>query len=178
MRREWERDFVEYVGARALALRRTAYLLSGDWHTAEDLTQATLTKLYLAWRKIDRSGSVDAYARRTLVRTFLDSRRRLWNRERPHADVPERSAPTDHAEDRIVLWKALDRLPASQRAVIVLRYWEDLSVAETAAALNLSDGTVKSYASRGLAALREGLQGSRDAEPMGNESYAHSGSER
>ncbi|HVX42506.1 MAG TPA: SigE family RNA polymerase sigma factor [Mycobacteriales bacterium] len=163
MRREWERDFVDYVSARALALRRTAYLLSGDWHAAEDLTQATLTKLYLAWRKIDRAGSVDAYARRTLVRTFLDSRRRLWSRERPHADVPEQPAPTDLADDRIVLWHALDRLPANQRAVIVLRYWEDLSVAETAVALNMSEGTVKSSASRGLAALREGLQGSRTA---------------
>lgn len=166
MRRQWERDFVEYVNARALPLRRTAYLLSGDWHAAEDLVQQTFTKLYLAWRRIDRGGSIDAYARRTLMRTFLDSRRRFWTREHPHAEVPDHSAPMEQTDERIVLWRALDRLPANQRAVIVLRYWEDLSVAETAAALNLSEGTVKSSASRGLAALRTGLQGSRTAEAL------------
>jgi len=161
MRRDWERDFVEYVSARSLALRRTAYLLCGDWHQAEDLTQVALTKLYSVWRRLDQSTSVDGYVRRTLVRTFLDSKRRFWSRERPRADLPDQAAPVDLADERVTLRDALGALPATQRAVIVLRYWDDLSVTETAAVLDISEGTVKSAAARGLAALREVLQGSR-----------------
>jgi RNA polymerase sigma-70 factor (sigma-E family) len=158
MRRDWERDFVEYVSARSLSLRRTAYLLCGDWHQAEDLTQVAFTKLYAAWRRLDRSTSIDGYVRQTLVRAFVDGRRRFWNRERPRAELPEQAAPADPAEDRLALLGSLATLPATQRAVLVLRYWEDLSVAETAAALDISEGTVKSAASRGLTALRGVLQ--------------------
>lgn len=160
----WERDFAAYVDGRGAALRGTAYLLCGDWHAAEDLTQAALTKLYLAWRRIDRAGSVDAYARRVLLRTFLDERRRPWRRERPAAEPPERPVITDAphgVDERLALEAALRRLPRTQRAVVVLRHWCDLDVRETAAVLGISEGTVKSASSRGLAALREVLQGSR-----------------
>lgn len=161
---DWELDFAAYVDGRGSALRGTAYLLCGDWHTAEDLTQAALIKLYLAWRRIDRAGSVDAYARRVLLRTFLDERRRPWRRERAAAEPPDRAALADAprgVDERLALRAALHRLPPTQRAAVVLRYWCDLDIRETAAALGVSEGTVKSASSRGLAALREVLQGSR-----------------
>ena len=160
----WERDFAAFVDGRGGALRATAYLLCGDWHAAEDLTQTALTKLYLAWRRIDRTGSVDAYARRVLLRAFLDARRRPWRRERPAAEPPDRVEPDDGpaaVDERLALLAALRRLPPTQRAAVVLRYWCDLDVRSTAAALGVSEGTVKSASSRGLAALREVLQGSR-----------------
>jgi RNA polymerase sigma-70 factor (sigma-E family) len=154
---DWERDFAAYVDGRRMALRATAYLLCGDWHAAEDLTQTALTKLYLAWRRIDRTGSVDAYARQILVRTYLDEGRRPWRRERSAADPPDRAAPEDGpavVEERLVLETALARLPRAQRAVLVLRYWCDLDIRATAAVLSISEGTVKSTSARGLAALR------------------------
>lgn len=160
----WERDFVSYVDGRGTALRGIAYLLCGDWHLAEDLTQTALTKLYLAWRRIDGAGTVDAYARQVLVRTFLDERRRPWRRERPAAEPPDRAAPGDApraVDERLALDAALRRLAPTQRATVVLRYWCDLDIRQTAAVLGISEGTVKSSSSRGLAALREGLQGSR-----------------
>jgi RNA polymerase sigma-70 factor (sigma-E family) len=160
----WERDFAAYADGRGTALRATAYLLCGDWHAAEDLTQTVLTKLYLAWRRIDRTGSVDAYARRVLLRSFLDERRRPWRRERPAAEPPDRAVTADGpraVDERLALEAALRRLPRTQRAAVVLRYWCDLDIRETAATLGVSEGTVKSASSRGLAALREVLQGSR-----------------
>lgn len=166
---DWERDFAAYVDGRGRALRGTAYLLCGDWHHAEDLTQAALTKLYLAWRRIDRAGSVDAYARKVLLRAFLDERRRPWRREHPAAEPPEvapRAGAPDGAagvDERLALLAALRRLPPGQRAVVVLRHWEDLDVRQTAAALGISEGSVKSASSRGLAALRGVLRD--DARP-------------
>jgi RNA polymerase sigma-70 factor (sigma-E family) len=154
---DWERDYAAWVDGRGGALRGTAYLLCGNWHAAEDLTQTTLTKLYLAWRRIDRAGSVDAYARQVLVRAFLDERRRPWRREHAAVDLPDVPAPGDATSavaERMALEAALRALPRNQRAVLVLRYWCDLDVRATAAALDISDGTVKSATSRGLAALR------------------------
>ena len=162
---DWEQDFAAYVAARSRLLCTTAYLLCGDWHRAEDHTQTALTKLYLAWRRIDRSESVDAYARRVLVRTVLDERRRPWRRERATAELPELSGPAETADERIDLLAALTRLPARQRAAVVLRYWADLDIAETAAVLGVSQGTVKSSSSKGLKALREVLQDSRTGGP-------------
>ena len=142
----WERDFAAYVEGRGAALRGTAYLLSGNWHAAEDLTQVALTKLYVAWRRIDRSGSVDAYARQVLVRAFLDERRRPWRRERPAADPPDRAAPGDASgavTERAALEVALRRLPRTQRAVLVLRYWgRSRRRRHSAIALAVSEGTV------------------------------------
>jgi RNA polymerase sigma-70 factor (sigma-E family) len=168
---DWEREFVEFVNARARVLRNTAYLLSGDWHLAEDVTQAALVKLYRVWRRIGRAESVDAYARRVVVRTFLDDRRRSWRRERTVPALPDRAGYPDPTEDRLDLLAALARLPGTQRAAVVLRYWSDLSIAETADALGVSEGTVKSASSRGLAALREVLQGSRRDEPAVTEEW-------
>jgi RNA polymerase sigma-70 factor (sigma-E family) len=161
----WEREFADYAAARALSLRRTAYLLTGDWHRADDVTQATLTKLYLAWRRIERRDGLDAYVRKMLVNAALDEKRRSWRREWATPDLPDHAAPADRADDRMQLRKALEGLPKTQRAVVVLRFWEDLSVADTAAVLGIREGTVKSAAARGLAALREVLQGSRNGEP-------------
>jgi RNA polymerase sigma-70 factor (sigma-E family) len=148
--------FTEYFAARSEAMRGTAYLLCGDWHRAEDLVQATFTKLYLAWKRINRHEALDAYARQTLVRTFVSELRRGWFRKERVTEAPA-DLPADRrgsAEDRLVLLAALAKVPPRQRAVLVLRYWEDLSVEDTARALGCSDGTVKSQAARGLQTLR------------------------
>ncbi|HST68013.1 MAG TPA: SigE family RNA polymerase sigma factor [Mycobacteriales bacterium] len=158
---EWEQEFAAYAAARSRLLCTTAFLLCGDWHRAEDHAQTALTKLYLAWRRIDRRESVDAYARRVLVRTVVDEHRRPWRREHPAPELPERAARADPADDRLDLLAALARLPARQRAAVVLRYWADLDIAETARVLGVSEGTVKSSSSKGLAALRGVLQDSR-----------------
>lgn len=151
-----DREFGEFVDARALVMRRTAYLLCGDWHRAEDIVQQSLIKMYVAWARV-RKDSVDAYARKVLVRTAIDETRRgFFQRERIVDTVPE-SAVTDAASD-LDLRRALDALPPGQRAVVVLRYWEDLSITETARILGRTEGTVKSQAAKGLAALRDLLE--------------------
>ena len=156
MRTTEEAEFGEYVDARLPALRRTAYFLCGDWHRAEDLAQTTLIRMYRAWPRLNAREAVDSYARRVLVRAFLDDRRRPWRRERSTGEVPERAIQTDSSyEVRDELIAALALLPAQQRAVIVLRFWDDLSVDETARTLGLGTGTVKSYSARGLSRLRE-----------------------
>ncbi|HWO61166.1 MAG TPA: SigE family RNA polymerase sigma factor [Umezawaea sp.] len=149
-------EFAEYFAARSGAMRGTAYLLCGDWHRAEDLVQVTFTKLYLAWRRIARHEVVDAYTRQILVRTFVsDTRRGQYRRERFSDGSPEAvGPPSGSPEDRLVVLAALEHVPPRQRAVLVLRYWEDLSVEETARALKCTTGTVKSQAARGLQTLR------------------------
>jgi RNA polymerase sigma-70 factor (sigma-E family) len=148
--------FAEYFAARSDAMRNTAFLLCGDWHRAEDLVQTAFTKLYRAWYRVARHEALDGYVRQVVLRTYLDDRRLgWWRRERP-TDVPvERSMPAAAPEDRLVLLEALAQVPRRQRAVLVLRYWEDLSIDETAALLSCSTGTVKSQAARGLQTLRE-----------------------
>jgi RNA polymerase sigma-70 factor (sigma-E family) len=154
-------DFESYVVARRPSLRRTAYLLTGDWDRAEDVVQDALTNLYVHWRRASRASNVDAYVRRTLVNAYLSERRRPWRRERITEPVPEReyADPTAVSDERQALLRALDELAPGQRAVVVLRYWDDLSVEETAALLGTTAGNVKSQASRGLAHLREALAG-------------------
>ncbi|MGB2569436.1 SigE family RNA polymerase sigma factor [Micromonospora citrea] len=147
--------FAEYFAARSAAMRGTAYLLCGDWHRAEDLVQTAFTKLYLVWNRVARHEVLDAYVRQILVRTFLDERRRgWWRRERVGGEDAERPTPADSPENRLVMLRALAAVPPRQRAVLVLRYWEDLSVDEAAALLGCSAGTVKSQAARGLDTLR------------------------
>lgn len=158
MRRDLARDaeFTAYAAARMRLLRRSAYLLCGDWHRAEDLTQTALTKVYVAWARVRKADNVDGYVRTVLVRAFLDEERRHWKREQP-TELPDDRAGTDpHAgtDDRVDLVRALSTLPARQRAAVVLRCWEDLPIAEVARTLDCSEGTVKSQTSRGLAALR------------------------
>ncbi len=155
-----ELEFREFVAARSAALQRTAFLLAGDWAHAEDLVQVALTKTFLAWRRIADRGAVEAYARRVLVTTATSWWRRRWHGERPTEQLPEPPAGPDPAAahaDREVLWSLVRRLPARQRAVLVLRHYEDLSEAETARLLGVSVGTVKSQCARALAALRREL---------------------
>jgi RNA polymerase sigma-70 factor (sigma-E family) len=148
--------FEEFVAARGGALWRTAWLLTGDRQRAEDLVQTALGKAWPHWRRVSDTGSFEAYVRRVLYTTYVAWWRRRWNAEAPTADVPE--APgRDEAEAvaaRRDVVAALARLPRGQRAVVVLRYFEDLTEAQTAAVLGCSVGTVKSQCSRALAALR------------------------
>ena len=154
-------EFVAYYAARADHLRNTAYLLCGDWHLAEDLMQIAVTKLYRAWHRIERHDTVDQYARRVLLRAFLDERRRPWRREfstTPHNPALDHvTADTPSTDERMVLRSALQRIPKRRRAVLVLRFFADLSVEQVADILGCSTGTVKSQTAHGLANLREVL---------------------
>ncbi|WP_371402706.1 SigE family RNA polymerase sigma factor [Kribbella sp. NBC_00662] len=148
--------FEAYFAARSDAMRGTAYLLCGDWHRAEDLVQQTFTKIYLVWRRIQRHEVMDSYTRQTLIRTFLSERRRGWFRHESvgSAEAERAAPPSGLPDERLVLLEALAKVPPRQRAVLVLRYWEDQSVEQTAALLDCSAGNVKSQAARGLATLR------------------------
>lgn len=148
--------FVAFADARSRALRRTAYLLAGDWHAAEDIVQVALIKVYKAWPRVEPA-TAEAYARTAVVRVFLDSRRRRASRELPVMTVPDTSVSGTSSHSRLDLLNALRALPPGQRAVVVLRYWDDASVEQTAAVLGLSHGTVKSQSAKGLQALREVL---------------------
>jgi RNA polymerase sigma-70 factor (sigma-E family) len=154
----------EYVTARLEPLRRTAYLLCGDWHTADDLVSVALTKLFRQWRRVSAMDNIDAYVRRTMLNAWLDERRRPWRREQPTGEVPDRRVSGPDSARRIALMAYLDELPPRRRAVLVLRYFCDLSVEETADALCCSAGTVKSQTSRALDTLRGRLTGADTAE--------------
>ncbi|WP_030916497.1 SigE family RNA polymerase sigma factor [Streptosporangium amethystogenes] len=146
--------FREFVLARQQALMRTAYLLTGDTHLAEDLLQSVLIKVAGHWPKFSKGGNPEAYTRKALVNQYIS----WWRRPRlesPSADPPERGVSYDEAAlDRIVLRQALARLTPKQRAVIVLRFWEDLTEPQTAEVLGCSVGTVKSQAYHALTRLR------------------------
>ncbi|SDC92370.1 SigE family RNA polymerase sigma factor [Actinokineospora iranica] len=152
-----DQRFAEYFAARSEAMRGTAYLLCGDWHRAEDLVQTAFIKLYRVWNRISGHDRLDAYTRQILVRAFIDETRTGFFRREEVTDEPTDLAAGQPGspEDRLVLLRALARVPARQRAALVLRYWEDLSLEQTAQALGCSTGTVKSQTSRGLAHLRE-----------------------
>ncbi|HKD97450.1 MAG TPA: SigE family RNA polymerase sigma factor [Micromonosporaceae bacterium] len=154
-RAEREPEFAGYFTARAAALRRLAYGLCGDWHLAEDLTQTTFIRLYRHWHRLEPA-TIDAYARRVLVNAYL-SHRRSRRRESVVADVPEVAMLVDDPVTPDGLGAALAALPPRQRALIVLRHLEDVSVAEAAELLGITEGTVKSQVSRGLATLRTAL---------------------
>ena len=147
--------FDEFVATRSPALLRTAYLLTGDHGLAEDLLQTALAKCWFAWGRID--GPPEPYVRRALATTYATWWRRRWRGERPTGQLPDRGDPaaTSHVDDRDALWRALGALPRRQRAVVVLRYYEDLSEAETAELMGCSTGTVKSQLSAALGKLRE-----------------------
>jgi RNA polymerase sigma-70 factor (sigma-E family) len=160
MRPELEQEYVEFVRGRLARLHRTAYLLCGDGHRADDIVQATLTALYVNWKKATNADNIDGYVHRIMVRRYIDERRMRWSRVRL-GEVPDAASATAGTDqrlgDRDELMAALRKLPKGQRAVIVLRYFDDLSVEATAEALDCSVGNVKSQCSRGLAALREVL---------------------
>ncbi len=147
-------EFAEFAAAASPRLRRMAFLLCGDWHTAEDLVQTTLTKVFVSWRKIRRQDAEHAYASRTLVNTYLAGKRLKRSEEILTSRVPERSVWLPPPETRIVVLNALATLPPRSRAVVVLRYWADLSVDEVAAMLGCSPGNVKSQSARALSKLR------------------------
>jgi RNA polymerase sigma-70 factor (sigma-E family) len=154
-----DREFQAYFEARVAVLRRTAYLLCGDWHRAEDLAQTALAKLYVAWPRLQRDGQVDAYARKIVVHAAIDDSRRWFRRRETAMDtVPDIvAAAPPGVDDAIDVRRALAELPPGQRAAVILRYWEDLPITETAELLGCSEGTVKSQAAKGLAALRRRL---------------------
>lgn len=158
---EEDAEFSCYVTARRDHVRRTAYLLCGDWHRADDLTQIAFVKLYRAWSRIRDHRALDAYVRSCLVRATVDESRRPWRRERATEVLPETIDTFDLAgvlADRELVQAALEKVPAGQRATLVLRFFEGLDVAEAATALGCSVGNVKSQTARGLAALKKALQ--------------------
>jgi RNA polymerase sigma-70 factor (sigma-E family) len=147
-------QFAAFVNGRGPALQRTAYLLTGDWALAEDLLQTALAKSYLAWNRI-RHEDPEGYVRKVLANTHATWWRRKWRGETPTAELPEGQHLDAGSEDRLSLAAALARLPRRQRAVIVLRFHEDLTEAAVAQALGISVGTVKSQTAKALAKLRD-----------------------
>ena len=147
-------DFSVFVAARSAALLRTAFLLTGDWAAAEDLLQASLAKSWRSWSRV--SDRPESYVRAVLANTYVSWRRRRWHGEMPTSELPEVPVRdrTGEVDEREALWLALRRLPRRQRAVVVLRYYDDLTEADTAVMLGISVGTVKSQGSKALAALR------------------------
>jgi RNA polymerase sigma-70 factor (sigma-E family) len=152
-----EQHFRDLYAGRAPALRRTAFLLCGDWHVAEDLVQVTFEKVYASWSRLREP---EAVLRRTLVRCWVDETRRPHRRAHPVEQLPERPVATVEQHS---LQEALAAVPPRQRACLVLRFFDDLSVAETARLLGCTEGTVKSQTSRGLEALRAALPATREA---------------
>ncbi|MFE2536453.1 SigE family RNA polymerase sigma factor [Streptomyces sp. NPDC059371] len=143
-----------FVEGRRTALFRSAFLLCGNREEAEDLVQTTLVKVVLGARRHGRLDSLEAYARKTLVNTFISARRRFWRREHAYGEVPDLVGRSVDSDTGLMVRAALAELTPKQRAVLVLRYWEDLSVAATAQVLDMRESTVKSHTARGLAALR------------------------
>jgi RNA polymerase sigma-70 factor (sigma-E family) len=163
-------EFIEFARAKAPWLRKVAYLLCGDWHRADDLVQASMLNLYTGWHRIGQVENVDGYARRTLVNVFLTEQRGpWWQRVVRHGRDPDpevladaRSATALDLDAALDLRTALAALPPKQRAAVVLRYYCDLSVEQTAEILRCSTGNVKSQTSRGLRSLRVRLAASRE----------------
>lgn len=153
-------DREAFLRAQHVALSRVAYLLAGQDAAAQDLVQDTLVQVIVKWQTVSRASSPDAYVRRIMLNTLLAGRRRSWTRERPHAHLPDVLAADDlgSVDDRAMLAQALRTLPVRQRAAVVLRYYEDQTEAQTAAALGCSVGNVRSLTSRGLARLRADVQ--------------------
>jgi RNA polymerase sigma-70 factor (sigma-E family) len=154
-----EVGFVEFAAARSGALFRTAWLLCGDWHLAEDLVQDTLGRLYPRWSKVAKTDHPAAYANQVLVRLFLSQRRRMSSREQPTAggEGIDRSIDAVDVSLRVTLLDALAQLDRKDRAVMVLRYWEDLDAPTTAALVGMTPAAVRTRSSRALARLRDVL---------------------
>ena len=167
--------FHEFVEARSASLLRTAYLVVGDFQLAQDLVQESLIKTYMAWRRLRDVGNAEAYARKVLVTTSISWRRRRSFDERPVAVLPAlvESDAADLIAAEADLWAHLHALPPRQRTAVVLRYCEDLSVAQTSELMGCSAGTVKRHTSDGLAKLRERM-GARFALPAPIESVVKS----
>ncbi|MBX6749343.1 MAG: SigE family RNA polymerase sigma factor [Micromonosporaceae bacterium] len=153
MKAHEEAEFRHYVAARMDRLRRTAFLYCRDWHTADDLVGTTLVKLYEHWRRAQQAENLDAYVHGILAHAWLDERRKPWRREHTVEDPPEQVQPvTPHSDGDLLA--LLAELPPRRRACLVLRFYCDLSVEQTAEILGVSTGTVKSQTARALEALR------------------------
>jgi RNA polymerase sigma-70 factor (sigma-E family) len=149
--------FREFVAARSAAMLQSAWLLTGQQANGQDLLQTALAKTYPRWERLERQDAAEAYVRRVMVSLFISSRRRRWTGERPTGELPERPEIRDayaDAELRTDVARALDALPRRQRAVIVLRFFDDLTEAQVATAMSCSIGTVKSQTAKALAKLR------------------------
>ncbi|MFD7903298.1 SigE family RNA polymerase sigma factor [Kitasatospora sp. NPDC059722] len=172
-------DFPDFVASRARHLHRTAFLLTGgDVHLAEDLVQEALGRIFVKWRKISRLDNPSGYAQTVLVNTFLSYRRKRSASERVTDEFPEVGVQDPDPALRLTLLRALAELPASDRAVLVLRFWEDRSVEETAAALRLSGTVVRARCRRALARLRGVLGDDIDAVLGGSTDTAGTGTTR
>jgi len=159
-------SFDEVVASNERRLLRLALMLSGGVHSAEDLVQTVLARAHRRWDRIGSLEHPEAYLRTMVLNEFLSWRRRLKNRELPLAELAETPTTEDisgRLAQRDAAWRLLANLPRRQRAVLVLRFYEDLPDDEIAAVLDCSPSTVRSNAARGLATLREGLAG-RDEE--------------
>lgn len=155
MRRADEEQFRVFVSERMDRWRRSAFLLCRDWHAADDLVSVTVGRIFEKWRKVAAADNPDAYSRRILARAWADECRRSWRRELPSDDLPDGALPADHRiEDQRSLAELLDALGPRQRAVVVLRFYLGMSVEDTAEALGISSGTVKSQSARALTTLR------------------------
>jgi RNA polymerase sigma-70 factor (sigma-E family) len=157
-------EFTEYVAARLTALRRLAYLLCWDWDRADDLVQGAITKMYVHWGRVREVDHADSYARVILVREFLGDRRSGWARRVTlSAEVPDAPAVAADCDAALDVRSALADLPPGQRAALVLRFYCDLSVGQSAEVLGCTAGTVKSQTAKGLDSLRRALE--RDSRP-------------
>jgi RNA polymerase sigma-70 factor (sigma-E family) len=159
---DYDAEFLDFAEASRGRLRRAAFLMCGDWEYAADITQEALIKLYVAWPRIEKGAGLAAYSRRTVISIAIDRARKRSSTELPDATLGGGSSavPADDIEaiaDRLTILNALARLAPRQRACVVLRYYEDLSVAEVARVLGCREGTVKSQTARGLDTLREHL---------------------
>ncbi|MGF1426970.1 sigma-70 family RNA polymerase sigma factor [Kitasatospora sp. LaBMicrA B282] len=155
-----ESEFIAFAEANATRLRQIAYLMCRDWHLAQDLTQTALTKMYVHWNKVsrDQGGDPFRYARKVLLNSLLDHRRRLSSTELTVEQLPDRpAAGGDRTATRLTLLEALDLLSKRDRAIVLLRYWEDQSVEATAEILGLSTSVVKSQSARAMTVLRRHL---------------------
>lgn len=156
MGRSEPESFREFVHARSSSLQRSAWLLTGDRHAAEDLVQAALERCWLRWDRLDLSSDPEPYVRRVLLSVFLTWRRRFWRREQPSGQSPVAgtASPSADSDLRLVVAAALAALPPRQRAAVVCRYFDDLSEAQTAAVMGCTVGTVKSQTAKALGKLR------------------------
>jgi RNA polymerase sigma-70 factor (sigma-E family) len=157
-------EFIAFAHAAAPRLRRTAFLMCRDWHLAQDLTQITLTRAYVSWKRVSGTANVEAYTRKILLRALLDHQRRRSSQEVSIAAVPESPADPNGQQGtdlRLTLLDALGSLPERDRAIVVLRYWEDLSVETVAEVLGISTAVVKTQSARSLTRLRALLDDSR-----------------
>jgi len=163
-----DEDFAEFAGARWASLYRLAYLLAASPTGAEDLLQTALEKAYVNWSRISRMQYPEAYVRRMLANTLVSSRRRAWVGEQPWGDAPESVAESAEVPvlDRSLIWPLVCALPDRQRAVIVLRYYEDMSEAQIADALGCAPGTVKSQSAAAIGALRRALEAAGAGEAV------------